>query len=88
MLPSTQVENTFMHYQHSTLVSVRLLSFYFGGSKLVRFLAKNQYTQRDHCILRIQKALVHQKLGIILENKVVQKLKLKKMFFTTNDLLN
>ena len=24
-----------------TLVSVRLLSFYFGGSKLVRFLAKN-----------------------------------------------
>ena len=37
----------------------------------------------NHCILRIRGAPVHRKLGLILENKVVQKLKLeKKMFFT------
>jgi hypothetical protein len=37
--------------------------------------------QGNHCILRIQGALVRQKLGIILENKVVQKLKLEKKSF-------
>ena len=31
-----------------------------------------------HCILRIRGAPVRQKLGMILENKVVQKLKLEK----------
>ena len=35
----------------------------------------------NHCILRIQGAPVRQKLGIILENKVVQKLKLEKNVF-------
>ena len=34
-----------------------------------------------HCILRIQGAPVCQKLGMILENKVVQKLKLEKNVF-------
>ena len=42
----------------------------------------------NHCILRIQGAPVRQKLGMILENKVVQKLKLEKKFFTKNGLLN
>ena len=42
----------------------------------------------NHCILRIRGAPVRQKLGMILENKVVQKLKLEKMFFTKNGLLN
>ena len=35
-----------------------------------------------------REAPVRQKLGMILENKVVQKLKLEKMFFTKNGLLN
>ena len=35
----------------------------------------------NHCILRIGGAPVHQKLGIILENTVVQKLKLEKNVF-------
>ena len=43
----------------------------------------------NNCILRIRGAPVRQKLGIILENKVVQKLKLEKFFFfTKNGLLN
>ena len=35
----------------------------------------------NHCILRIQGALVPRNLGMNLENKVVQKLKLEKKFF-------
>ena len=35
----------------------------------------------NHCILRIQGAPVRQKLGLILENKVVQKLKLENNVF-------
>ena len=42
----------------------------------------------NHCILGIRGAPAHKKLGMILENKVVQKLKLKKMFLTKNGLLN
>ena len=37
--------------------------------------------KRNRCILRIQGAPVRQKLGMILENKVVQKLKLEKKVF-------
>ena len=36
----------------------------------------------NRCILRIQGAPVPQKLGMILENKVVQKLKFEKKVFT------
>ena len=35
----------------------------------------------NHCIKRIPRAPVRQKLGMILENKVVQKLKLEKNIF-------
>ena len=42
----------------------------------------------NHCILRIRGAPVRQKLGMILENKVVQKLKLEKNVFYKNGLLN
>ena len=35
----------------------------------------------NHCILRIRGVPGHQKLGMILENKVVQKLKLEKNVF-------
>ena len=37
--------------------------------------------KENHCILRIQGAPVPQKLGMILGNKVVQKLKLEKNAF-------
>ena len=36
----------------------------------------------NHCILRIRGAPVRQKLGMILENKVVQKLSLEKNVFS------
>ena len=59
------------------------------GPKKQDFWPKINMLIGNHCILRIQGAPVHQKLGLILENKVVQKLKLKKMFFfTKNDLQN
>ena len=53
------------------------------GPKKQYFLAKNQYTQRKRLYFENTGAPVHQKLGMILENKVVQKLKLEK-----NGLLN
>ena len=52
------------------------------------FWPKINILKGNHYILRIQGAPVCQKLGMILENKVVQKLKLEKMFFTKNGLLN
>ena len=42
----------------------------------------------NRCILRIRGAPVRQKLGMILENKVVQKLELEKKVFFKNCLLN
>ena len=50
---------------------------------------KKQDFKGNQCILRIQGAPVRQILGMILENKVVQKLKLEnKVFFAKNGLLN
>ena len=45
------------------------------------FWPKINLLKRNHCILRIPGAPVCQKLGMILENKVVQKLKLEKNVF-------
>ena len=45
------------------------------------FLPKINIPKGKHCILRIRGALHCQKLGMILENKVVQKLKLEKNVF-------
>ena len=46
------------------------------------FWSKINILKGNRCILRIQGAPVCQRLGMILENKVVQKLKLeKKMIF-------
>ena len=42
------------------------------------FWPKINILKENHCILKIQRAQVRQKLGMILENKVVQKLKLEK----------
>ena len=59
------------------------------GPKKQDFWPKINIFKGNHCILRIQGAPVRQKLGMILENKVVQKLKLEKnVFFTKNGLLN
>ena len=51
------------------------------GPKKQDFLPKINILKGNHCILRIQGAPVRQKLGMILENKVVQKLKLEKNVF-------
>ena len=45
------------------------------------FWLKINILKGNHCILRIRGAPVSQKLSVILENKVVQKLKLEKRFF-------
>ena len=45
------------------------------------FWPKINILKGNHCILRMQGAPVHQKLGVILKNKVVQKLKLEKNVF-------
>ena len=53
------------------------------GRKKQDFWPKINILKGNHCILRIRGGPVRQKLGMILENKVVQKLKLEK-----NGLLN
>ena len=45
------------------------------GPKKQKFLPKINILKGNHCILRIWGAPVRQKLGMILENKAVQKLK-------------
>ena len=51
------------------------------GPKKQDFWPKINILKGNHCILIIRGVPVHQKLGIILENKVVQKLKLEKNVF-------
>jgi hypothetical protein len=51
------------------------------GPKKQDFWPKSNILKGNHCILRIQGAPVCQKFGMILENKVVQKLKLEKNVF-------
>ena len=51
------------------------------GPKKQDFWRNINILKGNHCILRIREAPVSQKLGMILENKVVQKLKLEKNVF-------
>ena len=52
------------------------------GPKMQAFCPRIDMLKGKRCILRIRGAPVRQKLGMILENKVVQKLELeKKVFF-------
>ena len=51
------------------------------GPKKQDFRPKINIVKGNHCILRIRGAPVRKKLGMILENKVVQKLKLEKNVF-------
>ena len=48
------------------------------GPKKQDFWPKINTLKGNHCILRIRGAPLRQKLGMILENKVVQKLSLEK----------
>ena len=59
------------------------------GPKKQDFWPKIIILKGNHCILKKQGAPVHSKLGMILENKEVQKLKSRKcVFFTKNGPLN
>ena len=51
------------------------------GPKMQAFCPRIDMLKGNLCILRIRGAPVRQKLGIILENKVVQKLNLEKNVF-------
>ena len=51
------------------------------GLKMQAFCQRIDMLKGNRCILRIRGAPVRQKLGMILENKVVQKLKLEKNVF-------
>ena len=53
--------------KHIRLVAVGLLSFYFGGSKLVRSLAKTEHTKRKLLNFVMPS---HQEVGINLEGKM------------------
>ena len=52
------------------------------GPRKQDFWPKISILKGNHCILRIQGAPVRQNLGMILENKVVQKLKLEIFFWS------
>ena len=58
------------------------------GPKMQAFCHDHARLKGNRCILRIRGAPVRQKLGMILENKVVQKLGLEKNVFFKNCLLN
>ena len=51
------------------------------GPKMQAFCHDHAMLKGNRCILRIRGAPVRQKLGMILENKVVQKLELEKNVF-------
>ena len=51
------------------------------GPEKQDFWPKINILKGNHCILRMRGAPVCQKLDVILENIVVQKLKLEKLFF-------
>ena len=58
------------------------------GPKMQAFRPRIDMLKGNRCILRIRGAPVRHKLGMILENKVVQKLKLGKKGFSNNGLLH
>ena len=58
------------------LMSVRLWNFKDGGPKMQAFCPRIDMLKGNRYILRIRGAPVRQKLGMILENTVVQKLEL------------
>ena len=65
----------------ATVISVGLWNLKMVGPKKQDFWPKINILKGNHCILRLRGAPVRQKLGMILENKVVQKLKLENFFY-------
>ena len=89
---SLEIPNLFIGVQKKNILNIIcsskcvLISFRCGilikvSPNKQDFLPKINILKGNHCILRIQGVLVHQKLGMILENKVVQKLELEKNVF-------
>ena len=82
-------DKSYLDFQAYKLMSVRLWNFIDGGSQNATFVSKNQHAQYidlmlkgNRCILRYREYVpVCQKLGMILENKLVQKFKLEKNVF-------
>ena len=59
------------------IINVRsVVEFQMVGPKMQAFCHDHTMLKGNRCILRIRGAPVRQKLGMILENKVVQKLEL------------
>ena len=58
------------------------------GPKMQAFCPRIDMLKGNRCILRIRGAPVRQKLGMILENEVLQKLMLEKKVVTKIGLLN
>ena len=83
ILPFSDHLSSFLYINVSSVVEFQrwwvLTSKFFGQ--------ESTYLLEGRKIIR-QWMTAHQKLGMILENKVVQKLKFEKMFFTKNGLLN
>ena len=73
---------------HYALWQYRLWSFQGRDTKLERVLAKINIHKGNHWILKIGLVASCQKLGIILENKVIWKLMLSKKVNNKNVLLN
>ena len=69
----------FILFSGCALISVRLWNSKDGGSKNAS--SRIDMLKGNRCILRIRGAPDRQKLGMILENEVLQKLKLE-FFFT------
>ena len=74
---------TFSYNLHKYyLKSFRSWNFKDGGSLKASFLAKNQHGTKEKSLKKILRVMtVCQKLGVILESKVVQKLSLEKKVF-------
>ena len=58
------------------------------GPKTEDFWPKINIMKENHCFLRIWGAPVHQKLGMILENNVVQLLNLEKKMFVLQKMVS
>ena len=68
----------YQYHQMSNHISSVVDVFKMVGPKKQDFWPKINILKGNHCILRIWGAPVRQKLGMILEYKVVQKMKLEK----------
>ena len=73
-------------FQSMFTMATRVVEFSNGGVQKKDLWPKINILKGNHCILRILGVPVCQKLGMILENKVVQKMKLEKNVLFTKKL--